>query len=103
MKVTDLTSPRSGGKVANQFTITDGDTEYFQSYETIIAKKQGVTYTISSDYNYSNTTSKYFRQWLREWGFDDDRIKSLKKWLTNAKDGDTLVEDRYTIKYINEL
>ena len=88
MKVTNLTSPRTGAKVANQFVINDKGIEYFQSYDTIIAKKDNEGYTISSDYNYSNTTSRYFRQWLVEWGFDDNMIKILKKWLETARDGD---------------
>ena len=106
MRVTNMTSPRSGEAVKNQFIITDGDTEVFQSYETPIAKHDNNGYTISSNYNYSVTAVKYFNAWLREWGFNDTEIKTLKKWLANAKDGDTLVEllaVRVNIKYVEEL
>lgn len=103
MKVTNLTSPRSGAPVANQFTIKDGDTEVFQSYDTVIAKKEGLLYTISGDYNYSNTTNRYFGQWLRSWGWYDSDIKELKKFLTNANEGDTLELNGCTFTYINEL
>jgi hypothetical protein len=40
MKVSNLTSKR-GNKVANQFYIEDGVNSYFQSYETIIAMRDG--------------------------------------------------------------
>ena len=93
MKVTNLTSPRSGGKVANQFEIKVGEVYAFQSYDTLIAIKQGRHYTISEDYNYSNTTSKYFSQWLRDWGWRDDEIKNLKKWLAKHKTGDVSTEE----------
>lgn len=106
MRVTNMTSPRSGEAVKNQFIITDGETELFQSYETPIAKKDNSGYTISSNYSYSTTTGKYFNTWMRQWGFNDTELKSLKKWLANAKDGDTLVEllsMRVNIKYVEEL
>lgn len=106
MRVSNLTSPRSGQPVANQFTVTDGDIEYFQSYETVIAKREGGAYTISSYHNYSSTTSKYFAQWLRRWDFTDTEVKSLKRWLSNAKSGDELVElvsRRVNIKLVGEL
>lgn len=108
MRVSNLTSPRSGEPVKNQFTVTDGNTEYFQSYETMIAKKDGMAYTISSDWEYSNTTNKYFGQWLRSWGFTETEIKTLKKWLKkdSTKDGSELVElvgGRVSIKYVDSL
>jgi len=107
MKVTNLTSPRSGGKVANQFEITDGDKSVFQSYDTVIAIKQGRNYTISEDYNYSNTTSKYFKQWLLDWGWRDDEVEELKKWLKKHNLGDVSTEEfngiggGLTIEYVS--
>lgn len=103
MRVSNLTSPRSGEPVKNQFVIDDGDKEVFQSYETPIAKKDNSGYTISSNYNYSVTTGKYFNQWLRSWGFNDDEIKKLKKWLTKANSGDTMEMLNVNIKYVEEL
>lgn len=93
----------NGNKVANQFTIADGDTEIFQSYETPIAKKEGYTYTISSNYNYSNTTSKYFKIWLQEWGFTDDDVKSIKKWALKADVDNILTIGYNTFTYVEEL
>ena len=65
MKVTNMTSPRTDKPVANQFIITNDDgTQYFQSYESIIAKADtDGTITLDGFYwNYSVTTSKYRNQ-----------------------------------------
>lgn len=108
MKVTNLTSTRSGAKVANQFMVTDGNVEYFQSYETVIAKRDNYVLTISSDYNYSNTTSKYFKQWLvEEWRWTTKEVDTLKKMLRDMHDGDvdyiTIGSIEYTVKYVDSL
>jgi hypothetical protein len=103
MKVTNLTSVRSGAPVANQFEIQNGNESVFQSYNTTIAKKQGYSYIISSDWNYSNTTNRYFGQWLREYGWTEEEIKTLKKFLTKANEGDTLEVGNCKVTYINEL
>ena len=88
MKVTNLTSPRSGAKVANQYNIEHNGVNYFQSYDTVIARYKPCYLEVTEDYNYSNTTSKYFRQWLEQWGFNRAEVDSLKKMLSNAKVGE---------------
>lgn len=108
MIVSNLRSPRSGTPVANQYVITDGDIETFQSYQTIIAKRNGYNYTISSDFNYSRTTSRYFTEWLRDCGLNSLEIDTLKKWLRkdSTKDGDELIEllgRPISIKFVNSL
>lgn len=87
MRVTNLTSPRTGAKVANQFSIYHNGCEYFQSYDTIIARYKSEAYylEVTDDYNYSKTTSKYFKQWLKQWDFTDEEIDRLKKLLSNSK------------------
>ena len=77
MKVSNMTSAK-GNKIANQFIIEDGDIEYFQSYETIIAKKEyGCKNEITGKYetrvtldvnawDYSVTTGKYRNMFLNE-------------------------------------
>lgn len=80
MKVQNMTSAR-GNKVANQFIITENEdslsgncVEYFQSYGTIIAKrdrfKAGVTtrkvWLDADKWDYSVTTGKYRNQFLGE-------------------------------------
>lgn len=105
--VTNLESPRSGNPVANQFVIETEDGEIFQSYRTPIAeKKAGRTYIISSNWNYSRTTSKYFYQWLRSFGFNGLEIDLLCKWLKKAEFGSELVELAsmpVNITYVEEL
>ena len=66
MKVTQMTG-RTGAPVANQFIINDGEHEYFQSYETVIAKRHKSSRAVILDrdrWNYSVTTSKYRNQFL---------------------------------------
>lgn len=53
MHVTNLTSPRSGNPVANQFEIADDERVYFQSYQTLIASKFGAHIIVSKNFNYS--------------------------------------------------
>tara|TARA_R110000851_G_scaffold316940_1_gene480198 strand:+ start:588 stop:887 length:300 start_codon:yes stop_codon:yes gene_type:complete len=69
----------NGNKVANQFILTDkhkmgNNTEYFQSYKSIIVKKiydnigayVVETFLDQKYWNFSNTTSKYRNQFLNE-------------------------------------
>lgn len=106
-KVSNMTSTRSYAKVANQFIITTEDGEIFQSYDTPIAQKlAGRSYVISSNWNYSRTTSKYFYEWLRSFGFNGVEIDALTKWLKRADFGAELVElvaMPVNIKYVKEL
>ena len=105
MRVSNLSSPRSGSPVANQYEITDGNIVTFQSYETVIAQKVGYNYTFSSAWNYSVTTGKYLNVWLREYGWTDSEIKQLKKWLAQASDGDTTgaIFENVTVNYRDSL
>ena len=77
MNVQNMTSS-NGNKVANQFVITDENlNEYFQSYNSMIVKKQYSNmgscgdeklqiYLDSKYWNFSNTTSKYRNKFLNE-------------------------------------
>lgn len=66
VKVRSMMSPRTGNPVANQFIITVDHTQYFQSYNTVIAKKQyGVPLVLDRNaWDYSRTTSKYRNEFL---------------------------------------
>lgn len=92
MRTSNLTSPRSGKPVANQFVISAEDGRYFQSYNTIIVKVvtmcggEGVgfynqLYLDENYWNYSRTTSKYRNQFTglstkeTEQGIKDGSIK----------------------------
>uniref|UniRef100_A0A6M3LD33 DUF8033 domain-containing protein n=1 Tax=viral metagenome TaxID=1070528 RepID=A0A6M3LD33_9ZZZZ len=67
MKVTNMTSNRTGREVPNQFDIVgDEGNIYFQSYRTVIvAIKKGQVY-LDHNWDYSKTTSKYRNQFLGE-------------------------------------
>lgn len=108
MRVTNLKSPRSDRPVANQYEITDDNGHVtFQSYETPIAKKIGYQYIVSADWCYSVTTSKYFAQWLRDFGWHDSQITELKKWLRKPrKAGDQVAIlgfQSIEVTYVEEL
>ena len=90
--VKNLTSPRSGRTVANQFVITTNKGAFFQSYRSIIAKidKKGQVY-LSSSWDYSQTTMKYLYQFLREYGWYGLNASEVRK---NIKDGTFKYKDR---------
>ncbi len=57
----------NGNDIPNQFIITDGNVIYFQSYNTVIAKKEGGNITLDKDgWDYSRTTGKYRNLFLGE-------------------------------------
>ena len=57
----------SGREVPNQFIIETKDATYFQSYNTIIAKRTaGKTYLDKDAWDYSTTTGKYRNLFLGE-------------------------------------
>jgi len=64
--ITNLQSPRSQRPVPNQFLISSDRYNIFKSYETIIAKEDRKTNKITLDYdwNYSQTTIKYLKEFL---------------------------------------
>lgn len=73
VKVENMTSSR-GNKVANQFIVQTDDAVYFQSYNTIIAKKTcGNIYLDENAWDYSNTTGKYRNIFLGENKKDTER------------------------------
>ena len=93
MKTENMTST-NGNKVANQFIITDDKTnEYFQSYRSMIVKKdyEGETVQVFLDkkyWNYSNTTGKYRNIFLNETIKDTrKKIKSGQYKLTDLNGG----------------
>lgn len=63
MNITALISAR-GNAVANQYSVDTANGTYFQSYETVIARRQDGTVCLSSAWNYSATTLKYLKVWL---------------------------------------
>ena len=75
IKVQQMTSPRSGRPVANQFIIYTSEGEYFQSYDSIIAFNDNGEITLDENtWDYSRTTSKYRNEFLGE-GTAETRAK----------------------------
>ena len=85
MRVGNMESPRTGKAVANQFIIRHNGVTYFQSYDVIVAKIQGVQITLDKNYwDYSRTTAKYRNAFL---GMTTKEVKE------KIKSGDILLED----------
>ena len=84
MKVKNIIG-NAGCKVKNQFVLTAGEVEYFQSYDSIIAKKEnGKVYLDSYYWNYSSTTSKYLAIFLSDTNKElKDKVKNGTYILTN--------------------
>lgn len=83
-KVRNMES-RNGNQVPNQFIIETDTAIIFQSYDTIIAKKEGgKVYLDENSWDYSNTTGKYRNLFLRESKKETERkIKNGTYILTN--------------------
>jgi len=74
MNCKNLTSPRSGRPVANQFEINHNGEKFFQSYRVIVAKydASGRLFLDSYYWDYSRTTARYRNQFT---GLTTDETK----------------------------
>lgn len=101
MKVRNLEG-KSGRAVPNQFVIKDGNRKAFQSYDSTIVEVKWHTglceVNIGYDWDYSRTTSKYFKIFLMdEVGFTDEEVEQIKKEL--RKGHDDIVIGRFIVHY----
>lgn len=101
MKVRNLEGQR-GRVVPNQFVIKDGDRKVFQSYDSTIVEAKWYTdfceVNIGYDWDYSRTTTKYFKVFLiDEVGFNDEEVEQIKKEL--RKGHDYIVIGRFIVHY----
>ena len=87
MRVSSMTSPRTGREVANQFLIEDGSRIVFQSYDSMIAEIDYSTNTIKigADWDYSRTTGKYRNAFLAEYAPYFADVKNIRKALADCK------------------
>lgn len=75
-----------GLAVRNQFLIIKGNTHYFQSYQTIIAKVDEVgNVTLSNAWDYSNTTRKYLYMFLLQHGQGVLKGKDVQKRIDDGR------------------
>jgi hypothetical protein len=78
-KVQNLSSPRSGRPVANQYDLIFENGIGFQSYGTLIAFRMNGYLYLTDYHDYSKTTSKYCTEWT---GFS---TKERRAGLESAK------------------
>jgi len=93
VRVWNLCSPRTNREVPNQFVIQADGCLYFQSYETLIAKKCGDKVYVTPMWDYSRTTAKYFYEFLR---------KYTQFYVTSKKEVEILIADGF-IKEVESL
>lgn len=92
-EVKNMTSPRSGCAVANQFEVimdtAVGRVTLFQSYDTPIAMlincpRHGTAYYITTSEKYSRTTSKYQKMFYEKHGkylTHQYSVSNFSEWL----------------------
>lgn len=59
----------NGNYAANQFVISTEKAKYFQSYQSVVCKLDGINIVLSSDWDFSNTTRKHLYIFLRQNGY----------------------------------
>jgi len=79
IQVNQMTSPRTGNPVANQFKIYTKKGVYFQSYDTLIAFKpnEGKLKLDKNYWDYSRTTLKYLYKFTR-YQSKKDTLKAIQ-------------------------
>ena len=89
IQIVESTDSRSGKPIANQFIITlQNGIKIFQSYESIICiKANGETYLDYERWDYSNTTSRYSKEFLGE------ETKTTRDKINKGK---------YILEYLNQ-
>lgn len=101
MKVKNLEG-NSGRAIPNQFVIKDDNKKIFQSYDSVIVEVKWhddfCKVNVGYDWDYSRTTSKYFKIFLMdEIGLNDEEVEQIKKEL--RKGHDYIVIGRFIIRY----
>lgn len=101
MKVRNLEG-QSGRPVANQLVLKEDNRKVFRSYDSTIVEVRWHSdfceVNIGYDWDYSRTTSKYFKIFLMdEVGFTDKEVKQIKKEL--RKGHDYIIIGRFVIRY----
>lgn len=105
MKVYNLEG-QSGRAVVNQFVIEDDNRKVFQSYDSTIVEVKWHTdfceVNIGYNWDYSRTTTKYFKMFLMdEVGFTDEEVEQIKKEL--RKGHNYIAINRFVIHYCEDM
>ena len=75
----------NGNYATNQFVIKTKKATYFQSYDSIICKLDGIDIILSMNWDYSKTTMKHLYMFLRQNGYYS--LSSTKDIRKAIKDG----------------
>ena len=75
----------NGNPAANQFVIRTKKATYFQSYNSVVCKLDGINIILSNNWDYSNTTRKHLYIFLRQNGYYN--LSSAKEVRNAIKDG----------------
>ena len=75
----------NGNPAANQFVIKTKKAVYFQSYDSVVCKLDGINIVLSTNWEYSNTTRKHLYIFLRQNGYYN--LSSAKDMRKAIKDG----------------
>lgn len=59
----------NGNPAANQFIIKTKKATYFQSYNSVVCKLDGINIVLSMNWDYSNTTRKHLYMFMRQYGY----------------------------------
>ena len=78
----------NGNPAANQFVIKTKKATYFQSYDSVVCKLDGINIVLSTNWEYSNTTRKHLYIFLRQNGYYN---------LSSAKDMRKAIKDKMVI------
>jgi hypothetical protein len=101
MTIKNFTSPR-GNDVPNQFEVRFDGTTFYQSYKSIIVKKEnGRTYLDENKWDYSKTTGKYRNIFLGETKKETQKkIDSGEYILTDLSNSFTTTKDITNFKFL---
>lgn len=76
----------NGNAARNQFVIKTPKAAYFQSYDSVVCKLDGIDIILSKDWEYSHTTRKHLYIFLREYGYNSlCNAKSIRKYIKEGK------------------
>ena len=93
VRVGNMTSPRTGKPVRNQFVVESGRYSFFQSYGSLIGvyDKKARRVTLGCKWDYSQTTLKHLHKWLESdafnvWAYIRDKYagRTLSATIQNA-------------------
>lgn len=85
----------NGNPAANQFIIKTKKATYFQSYNSVVCKLDGVNIVLSTNWDYSNTTRKHLYMFMRQNGYYNlSSAKEVRKAIS---------EGRVTLKKVSSL